>query len=287
MRILSYGEILWDIFGSEKEIGGAPFNFAAHMTKLGAECYIYSAVGNDELGRQALKKVKELGVNNKYISISEKSTGFCDISLIDNRPTYQLTNEVAYDYIPYMKTDGKFDALYFGSLVQRNEYSSYTLKQLINTVNTREVFFDINIRQNFYDKDILKNGLLNASILKMSRDEVHVLSKVGLLNENNIKKICVILSKLYSIKLILVTLDKDGAMLYDYNKGFIYSKKPKNEVLSAVGAGDSFSACFLYNYLNGKNLKDCIDRAVMLSDYVVKTLGAIPEYGLELLQKIT
>ena len=50
MRILSFGEILWDVFPTEKKIGGAPFNFAAHAARLGAESYMVSAVGSDENG---------------------------------------------------------------------------------------------------------------------------------------------------------------------------------------------------------------------------------------------
>ena len=37
MKIIAFGEILWDVFGDEKTIGGAPFNFAAHIARLGAE----------------------------------------------------------------------------------------------------------------------------------------------------------------------------------------------------------------------------------------------------------
>ena len=49
MKALSFGEILWDIYPTERFIGGAPFNFAAHLARLGAEVCMLSAVGNAAL----------------------------------------------------------------------------------------------------------------------------------------------------------------------------------------------------------------------------------------------
>ena len=34
---LCFGEILFDVFGDDRCIGGAPFNFAAHFAQLGGE----------------------------------------------------------------------------------------------------------------------------------------------------------------------------------------------------------------------------------------------------------
>ena len=54
MKILSFGEIIWDVYPHKKCIGGAPLNFAAHASRAGAESYLLSSVGNDELGREAI-----------------------------------------------------------------------------------------------------------------------------------------------------------------------------------------------------------------------------------------
>ena len=54
MRIVSIGEVLWDVIGGSEYLGGAPLNFAAHAHKLGHEVYLLSAVGEDERGKRAL-----------------------------------------------------------------------------------------------------------------------------------------------------------------------------------------------------------------------------------------
>lgn len=287
MKILAFGEILWDVFETKKEIGGAPFNFAAHMAKLGADCYMVSALGMDELGIEAIKIVKQFGIKTDYISILDKPTGYCRVTFDGNTPQYELVKGVAYDFIPKQDINESFDAFYMGTLAQRSAVSEASLLALFEKINVKEVFFDINIRQNYYSREIIENSLKKATILKISREEMDIFSQLGIADTSNIEELCKTLSQKYSLKLILVTLDKDGAMLFDCkNKAAIYSRKPESKVVSTVGAGDSFSACFLYNYLNGVNPEVCLDRAVTLSDYVVTKLGAIPEYETSLLDNI-
>lgn len=287
MKILAFGEILWDIFDTKKEIGGASFNFAAHMSKLGADCSIISALGKDALGENALEKVKALSIGTDYIGFLDKPTGICQVTFHENTPQYELVKGVAYDFIPTQNINDPVDAFYFGTLAQRSEVSQATLLTSLETLNTKEVFFDINIRQQYYSKDIIENSLKKTSILKISREEMGVFFQLKITDSDSIEELCKTLSATYPLKLILVTLDKDGAMLFDcLKKEFMYSRKPESKVVSTVGAGDSFSACFLYNYLNSVSLEQSLDRAVTLSDYVVTKLGAIPEYEEELLKKI-
>ena len=76
-----------------------------------------------------------------------------------------------------------------------------------------------------------------------------------------------------------LTLGKDGALVFDCrNRSILYSDKPKGKVVSTVGAGDSFAACFLSSLLSGYKVEKCLDRAVTLSDFVVTQLGAVPDY---------
>ncbi len=48
--VVCFGEILWDIFPSGTKAGGAPFNVAYNLNKMGAEVKMISKVGNDTLG---------------------------------------------------------------------------------------------------------------------------------------------------------------------------------------------------------------------------------------------
>ena len=101
MRLLSFGEILWDVYPSEKHRGGAPLNFAAHFAKQGGESYILSTIGNDELGKSALKLLSNWNIKTDYVLVSQtKETGKCLVTL-DSKgiPSYNILDNVAYVYI--------------------------------------------------------------------------------------------------------------------------------------------------------------------------------------------
>ena len=53
--ILVIGEILFDIFPGYKRIGGAPFNFAYHLKKLGLPVRFVSGISNDTEGKEILR----------------------------------------------------------------------------------------------------------------------------------------------------------------------------------------------------------------------------------------
>lgn len=288
MKILAFGEILWDIFDSGKTIGGAALNFSAHIAKLGAEVYIVSALGMDVNGDEAYDYCKKSGLNCNFISWTDKDTGYCRVKLDNGLPSYELITGVAYDYIPFdEKMCGKYDALYFGTLSQRSDVSLQTLNQLLEKGEYREIFLDINIRQNFYSKEMIEKSFKKATILKISKEEIGVLNELALTESNDIFDIVVETANKYNIKIAVLTRGPEGSSVYVKNDDrFYHSPKPQSKVCSTVGAGDSYSACFLYNYLNGVPVEQCLERATKLSDYVVTQLGAVPEYPDILLKTI-
>lgn len=57
IKLLSFGEVLWDIIGDRAYIGGAPFNLASHASRCGLDSYLLTCVGADDLGRRALAEI--------------------------------------------------------------------------------------------------------------------------------------------------------------------------------------------------------------------------------------
>ena len=84
MKVLSFGEIIWDIYPDKKCIGGAPLNFSAHVAKNGAESYLLSCVGQDDLGKQAKEYLAKFGVKNDFVFECDEQTGACCSILIYN-----------------------------------------------------------------------------------------------------------------------------------------------------------------------------------------------------------
>lgn len=283
-RILSFGEIIIDINEGRKTVGGAPLNFASHMALLGEESYIYTALGRDENGELALSKLRSDGVKDDYILPSDKQTGTCLISS-QSSLGYVISENASYDDIPYVELDKKFDLLYFGTLSSRAAASQNTLSKLLNN-EYRVRYFDINIRGDFYTDELINTLLSSCTVYKASREDVGALGyNIGLADLEEYCRGCA--EKYPNIEVVIITLDSEGAMLYSKEKdSFIYKSAYPCNFVSSVGAGDSFSACFVHNYLNGKPLDVCLDRACLMGAYVASKEGAVPSYTQELLSKI-
>ena len=287
MKVLSFGEILWDVYPDKRFIGGAPLNFAAHLAKHGAKVHMLSALGKDELGDASISRVKDFGIKDDFISyVGDKETGKCIVTLDENGiPNYNLLQNVAYDYITCDKEASGFDLLYFGSLALRSTYNLDSLKKLMAENSFGEVFVDVNIRPPFYSRESVGFCVENASIVKISSEELPVvIDLLGMENAATYNEFCVALAGRYeSLKLIILTLGADGAFAYDCRAQKAYTcPGRKVEVASTVGAGDSFSAAFVYQYLNNKGLDFCLDYASKVAAFVVSNYEAIPEYSPEM-----
>ena len=53
--IVGMGEALWDVLPEGKKIGGAPANFAYHVSQFGFDSRVVSAVGRDDDGQEILE----------------------------------------------------------------------------------------------------------------------------------------------------------------------------------------------------------------------------------------
>ena len=101
MRIVSVGEILWDVIGENEYLGGAPLNFAAHAQKLGHEVYPLSGVGADKRGRRALDLLKARGMSTEFVQVlKDRPTGTAEVELdMEGKPTFRIVRQVAYDFV--------------------------------------------------------------------------------------------------------------------------------------------------------------------------------------------
>lgn len=290
MNALIFGEILWDVFPDHRTIGGAPLNFGAHLHRMGCDVTLVSAVGRDALGAESLAAVETLGLSSSCVATLDYPTGQAVVTLDQaGVPSYELIQDVAYDHIPFpdsLPFPDAYDAVYFGTLAQRASGSRSSLRRLISTVQARTVFCDINIRQHFYSDETLRFCLESATVLKISRDEMGVLAELGVLDQpltntaDDARNIGLALYRHYpQLKQLLLTLDADGAAVWEAETDTLsISDKPNVVVLSTVGGGDSFGACYLRHYLAGEPAPVCLRRAVTLSNFVVTQLGAIPDY---------
>lgn len=285
-KILSFGEIIWDVYPSEKCIGGAPLNFAAHAHLCGAESFLISAVGADALGSDALQTVRDLQIDASLIGENAFPTGKCEVTLNENGvPTYTVLENTAFDNIRLSDADFRkirshaFDALYFGTLIQRSAVSKATLQALCASCPFGEIICDINLRQNCYDADSATFCLTNATILKISDEEEPMLRALGLYTvtdgtHTGIAK--AITAAFPNIKILILTLGEKGSFVFERasQSGFSLDGE-KVKVVSTVGAGDSYTAAWCVSFLQGEGLHTATQKATARAAFVVAHKDAI------------
>ena len=99
--IVGMGEALWDVLPEGKKIGGAPANFAYHVSQFGFDSRVVSAVGNDELGDEIMEVFKEKQLKNQIERV-DYPTGTVQVTLDDEGvPCYEIKEGVAWDNIPF------------------------------------------------------------------------------------------------------------------------------------------------------------------------------------------
>lgn len=282
MKILAIGEIIFDIFGSEASIGGAPLNFCAHCAACGANAALISGVGDDEYGEAALDFIRSFGVESRFVCRNGLETGKCIVSVKNGNPSYNVLRPAAYDAlqtdISAIKAYGA-DVFAFGTLIQREEKSRNAVKEILENCSFKEVFCDINLRKDCYDEESCRLCLENATVLKLSNEEEPLLSQFGFYlsdadEEKMLKNIAVAFR---NVRLILYTKGENGSVVYDAVNGrYEYFSAAETTVVSTVGAGDSYSAAFLCEYLKSGDVKKAGEAGTKLSAYVVSVKEAIP-----------
>ena len=277
--VVGLGEILWDIFPERKVLGGAPANFAYHVSQFGFNGYAVSAIGNDLLGKEILKSLEEKELNY-LIEQTDFPTGTVKVQL-DGRgiPTYEISENVAWDNIPFTtrleNLAKNTTTVCFGSLAQRNEVSRATIHKFLDLMPADSLkVFDINLRLKYFSKDIITTSLNKASALKINDEEIVKIAVIFELKGTD-EELCEQLLDKYKLKFLILTKGTRGSyVLTPYEKSFLAT--PKVTIADTVGAGDSFTAAFVASYLNGRSIAQSHQLAVEVSAYVCQQHGAMP-----------
>ena len=277
--VVGLGEILWDVFPERKVLGGAPANFAYHVSQFGFNGYAVSAIGNDLLGKEILKSLEEKELNY-LIEQTDFPTGTVKVQL-DGRgiPSYEITENVAWDNIPFTtrleNLAKNTTTVCFGSLAQRNEVSRATIHKFLDLMPADSLkVFDINLRLKYFSKDIIIDSLNKASALKINDEEIVKIAEIFELKGTD-EELCQQLLDKYRLKFLILTKGTRGSyVLTPYEKSFLAT--PKVTIADTVGAGDSFTAAFVASYLNGRSIAQSHQLAVEVSAYVCQQHGAMP-----------
>lgn len=286
--VLCFGEILWDFLPEGLFPGGAPFNVAYHLRQLGRTVRVVSAVGDDLLGSELIRRLDGWGIPTDLVERhGGVPTGYVRATL-DARgdARYEIARDVAWDRIgdtPGLRAAATgAAAVVFGSLAQRSAENRATLLRVLEALPAQAVrVFDVNLRAPHDDLDLARDLARHASILKLNDGEAARLAgdtdAAGQREEAHAR----MLADHSGAGWVCITAGARGAGLL-HDGRWHWEDGRKVGVVDTVGAGDAFLASLVADLLDSRRRiapAEALRRACRLGEWVATQRGATPPHG--------
>ena len=276
----------------EANPGGAPCNVLALLAKLGHKTAFVGKVGKDFFGTQLKDAIQEVGICADYLCMDEEvhttlalvhtfPDGDRDFSFYRNPGADMMLREeeVPEDLIVGSKI------FHFGTLSMTHEGVRAATKKALDIAKENHVMisFDPNLRPPLWNsleeaKEQVLYGLRYCDVLKISDNEIEWLTG----EEDYTNGVGWIKERFPEIKLILVSMGKDGSRAY-YGDMMVEAAACINEkTIETTGAGDTFCGCVLHYLLEHgledlteENLKEMLRFANSAASLITTKKGAL------------
>ncbi|MBV9957067.1 MAG: carbohydrate kinase, partial [Acidobacteria bacterium] len=290
--IVGLGELTWDLLPGGKQLGGPATNFAHLSRLLGNQAAVASRVGRDELGREALARLRERGIITSYIQVDETHpTGTVGVRIGERgEALYSLNLNSAWDYLEWSdeweELAGRAHAVGFGTLGQRERVARETITRFLERTRPETLrIFDVNLCHAFFTTEMLTKSLELATIVKLNHKELHTVARMLGLDAAGEEALCRQLMQKFEIALVAVTRAEHGSLLITAEESHDHPGFAAR-VADTIGAGDAFTAALVHFYLRGEPLERINEAANRLGSWLATHTGATPEASPQTLQRV-
>ncbi|HXB23069.1 MAG TPA: carbohydrate kinase [Candidatus Solibacter sp.] len=291
MKIISIGEVLWDVIGDEEHPGGAPFNFAAHARRLGHEVFFVSAVGKDLRGEKILDSMAETGLSTCYVrSVKNQPTGVVTVTVDSSgQPDYVIHRPAAYDFprLTQPEVEELLSPLpiwiYYGTLQQTSSAAHDLTMSLLRSGRDARRFYDVNLRRGCYTPELVRELMAEATVIKLNQQEVGEIANMfgdSYPAVSTLEDFCRRYTAQFEWEAICVTRGDQGCAVLMGGR-YVESPAYPVRVIDAVGAGDAFSAAFVHGFSANWEPAEIADFANRVGAVVASRPGAIPNWTTE------
>jgi fructokinase len=290
LRVLSIGEILWDVFGEREFLGGAPLNFSVSAQRLGNSVALMSAVGKDQRGLLVLDAMRRHGLTTDFVqAIAETPTGAAIVTTDKlGNATFIISRPAAFDAVELDEClFSRIDQLqpqwiYFGTLAQAIEQGEERLVRLLKKRPDARRFYDVNLRKGHWSLSLVRRLSYLATMIKMNEAEAeelwHLVDDQGL--RFSLEGFCRFWASTHGCELICITLGGEGCAVWQ-NNALQFFPGFQVRVVDTVGAGDAFAAGFLHGLEQGWPIAKTALFANRLGALVASRSGATPEWTVD------
>lgn len=274
------GEVLWDVLPDGRFLGGAPLNVAAHAVKAGARAAVFSTVGADRLGEEAIAAAAGHGVDVTHLlTHPHHPTGQAIASLgPDGSASYRFNGPCGWDDLKAcpaaLAAAAAADVVVHGTLARRESGSRQALDALVQAA--RAHVYDPNLRAPHDAAGVALAGLPGAWLVKLNEEEAARFCGWLELPADDAALERQLRTGL-GVRRLCITRGGNGASLWVDGVEYRGAAVPV-QVLDTVGAGDSFLAMLTVSLLQGLPPPQALERALRVGALVASRTGAIPDY---------
>lgn len=279
-------------------VGGALFNSAIALGRLGAPAGLLTGLSKDFFGQMLGAALAESHVDTRFAHLSDRHTTLAFVRLVDGHASYTFFDENSAGRMLYEsdlpQLDERVEAMLFGCMTLIVEPCGSTYEALMRREREKRVMMlDPNIRGDFIpDKAShlarMRRMIGLADIVKLSDEDLAWFGETG--TEAEIAGRWLAMGP----KLVAITHGAKGAK--GYTARFEVSvPAPIVTVADTVGAGDTFNAGMLASLsrmgllskegvagLIKKDLTETLEFAARIASVTVSRAGANPPWAHEL-----
>lgn len=255
-----------------KRLGGCG-NVVSNLIALGAEVGVISVVGDDELGSEILKLLKDRGAKAELV-IAQKGRKSSQKSrvMVTHQQVLRLDTESTSDIDCDDEIVGKFQGILDGyDIVLLSDYgkgvlSDYLTKQIISITKNSSKMVLVDPKGKDYSK------YRGATLLTPNKKEASEALGFVIDSDEKLELALKTMKMNYELEYSLITLSEDGIGLLSQN--MVKFPALAKEVFDVTGAGDSVLATLGYCLASKMSIEDAIDNANLAAAVVVGKVGS-------------
>jgi len=258
------------------EAGGSVANTMAGIAYLKGSPSFIGKINSDKFGKIYKKSLKKININFAYTERNENlATGTSIIFITPDAErtmcTYLgISSQLSKDDINENHIKN-YEIIFLEGYLWDKGKSELMFKHVINLAKKNNVKVAMSLSDVFcvirHRTDFLKLLLNDLNILIGNENEINKLMKKNNLLEsiNELKKID---------KLIIITRSENGSLAISKNEIIKCKSNKVEKVLDLTGAGDLFASGFFKEYLDGSDIKKCLQRGSKLASKIIQKVGA-------------
>ncbi|WP_082053762.1 PfkB family carbohydrate kinase [Gordoniibacillus kamchatkensis] len=247
IKVIGIGDNVCDIYVDSGEMypGGQALNFAVYAKKLGAQAAYMGVFGNDDVARHIIHTLDVIGIDRSYCRTYEGENGYALVRLENGDRMFIGSNRGGILKERPIRLDDRDKAYVQGFDLVHTSNNSYFQDQI-------PAVYELGVPISY---DFSKSWTDWSTTQRLSPYLTYGFLSCSDMTKKEVEEVCARIRS-SGCQVVIATMGSEGALLDDGERT-VFQKAQYVDAVDTLGAGDSFAAGFLVDYLRqtGGNAK--------------------------------